>query len=362
MKILILGGTGAIGKELVEIMSQKNIDIYVTTRRELKSKDNIKYIKGNAHNIDLLKKITKENNFDAIIDFMVYDYKEFKNKVEFFLNNTKQYVFISSARVYSNKDKLINEETERLLNVCNDQKYLKTNEYALEKAREEDLLIHNIKKNWTIIRPYITYNNNRLQLGAYEKEQWLYGLLKGREIVIQKRLLNKKTTLTYGKDVSKYISYLVLNEKAYGEIFQIVGNNSNTTWQDIINIYRKELKKNNIDMKVKIIENEKFDKFFPSYYVLKHDRYNDRIFNSNKLEQIIGKEIIYTPFEEGISKCLSDFLNKINIEKIKTEPTYTALSDRFTKTHTKLKKFSSTKEKIKYILARYTWYYKLKNI
>ena len=360
MKILILGGTGAIGRELVDIMSKKNADIYVTTRKNLKSSSNIKYIRGNAHNIKLLEKIIKEYSFDSIIDFMVYDYKEFKNKIEFFLNNTKQYVFLSSARVYSDKDEFINEKTERLLDVCDDKQYLKTHEYALEKAREENLLLNNKKKNWTIIRPYITYNSNRLLLGSYGKEQWLYGLLKGREVVIQKKLLNKKTTLTYGKDVAKYISYLILNEKSYGEIFQIANNNSNTTWQDIIDIYKTELKKKNINMKVKIIEDEKFDKFWPSYYVLKYDRYNNRVFNSNKLEQVLNKEILYTPIEDGIKECLSNFFDNVDKNKIELESTYTALADRITKSHTKLKEFSLMKEKIKYILARYTHFYKLK--
>ncbi|MEO2263754.1 hypothetical protein [Dorea sp. YH-dor228] len=54
------------------------------------------------------------------------------------------------------------EESPRLLDVCRDADYLKTEEYALKKAKEEDFLKQK-GKNWTIVRPSITYNSERLR-------------------------------------------------------------------------------------------------------------------------------------------------------------------------------------------------------
>ena len=48
---------------------------------------------------------------------------------------------------------------------------------------EENLLFNSEKNNFTIIRPTITYNTQRLQLGVLEKENWLYRALHGRAIV-----------------------------------------------------------------------------------------------------------------------------------------------------------------------------------
>ena len=42
---------------------------------------------------------------------------------------------------------------------------------ALQKAREENLLLKSDSRNWTIIRPYITYYDERLQLGVFEKKR-----------------------------------------------------------------------------------------------------------------------------------------------------------------------------------------------
>ena len=86
---------------------------------------------------------------------------------------------------YANENGRITEKSKRLLDVCTDEEYLKTDEYALTKVRQENILLSSGKKNWTIIRPYITYNVERLQLGVYEKENWLYRALHGRSIVFQ---------------------------------------------------------------------------------------------------------------------------------------------------------------------------------
>ncbi len=61
----------------------------------------------------------------------------------------------------------------RLVDVCTDPEYLSIDEYGMAKGREENLLRETGRTNWTIIRPYITYNSNRIQLGVYEKENWL---------------------------------------------------------------------------------------------------------------------------------------------------------------------------------------------
>ena len=98
--------------------------------------------------------------------------------------------------VYADSKTLITEESPRLLDVCKDRSYLKTDEYALAKAREENILLESMQKNWTIIRPYITYNVERLQLGAIEKDIWLHRALHDRSIPLPKDVATHQTTMT----------------------------------------------------------------------------------------------------------------------------------------------------------------------
>lgn len=71
---------------------------------------------------------------------------------------------------------LINEETPRLLDMIKDEEYLNTDEYALSKARQENILHEAGCNNWTIIRPYITFSETRLHLG-YLKRRIGFGVL-----------------------------------------------------------------------------------------------------------------------------------------------------------------------------------------
>ena len=122
----------------------------------------------------------------------VFEMKE----VEFFEYYNKK------KKDYSNNELLIayrQEEKEilsRMPELPFSNIWIATDEYALAKARQENILLTTNKKNWTIIRPYKTYNNNRLQLGMYEKEEWLYRLMMGKTLVFPTELKKRKTTLT----------------------------------------------------------------------------------------------------------------------------------------------------------------------
>ena len=109
-RILLLGGTGAMGEHLTRILAEQGDDVYVTTRSCRLSERNITYVQGNAHEITFINDLLRES-WDAIVDFMVYNTDEFRVRVSQLLKATKQYIFISSARVYgptTSSDELMN--------------------------------------------------------------------------------------------------------------------------------------------------------------------------------------------------------------------------------------------------------------
>ena len=62
MKILVLGGTGAMGKPVVKILGARGHRVDVTTRKARNDEgDNIHYVVGNAHDMAFLENILKEN-------------------------------------------------------------------------------------------------------------------------------------------------------------------------------------------------------------------------------------------------------------------------------------------------------------
>lgn len=83
MKVLVFGGTGAMGTHLVEMLSKSGISTVVTTRKNRPPRNNIKYLQGDAHEISFLHTVLEEH-WDAIIDFMVYRKKNSKNGLSYY--------------------------------------------------------------------------------------------------------------------------------------------------------------------------------------------------------------------------------------------------------------------------------------
>ncbi|MGN1318108.1 MAG: NAD-dependent epimerase/dehydratase family protein [Lachnospirales bacterium] len=352
MKILIFGGTGAMGTPLVNLLRKSNNELYVTSRSNNKSEGNIHYIKGNAHNLEFVQRILLEK-YDAIVDFMVYSSDELKKRVTLYLTNTKQYIFLSSSRVYADSKCRISEESPRLLDVCKDEDYTSTDEYALAKAREEDILIGSGYNNWTIVRPYITYNSYRLQLGVYEKEQWLYRALNGRTIVFPKNIAEKTTTLTHGNDVAYAIAKLIGNTKAYGQVFHIA-TEQYATWMEILNIYLEVIEKNiGIRPKVKLIDNSNSLQKIWNAAQIKYDRLYDRKFDNSKINSVCGK-VDYIDLREGIESSLKEFIS--DPKWINLNFRFEAWADKISKERTPLKEIKGKKMKLKYM--KWRWFNK----
>ena len=358
MNILVLGGTGSMGVPLVKILS-KDHSVYVTSRSRRESSGNIKYLQGNAKETDFLAKVLTMLQWDAVIDFMIHSEASLRELAPLFLENTKQYVFISSSRVYAQTEEKITEDTPRLLEASDDKEYLQTNEYALAKAREEDILLKSGKKNFTIIRPTITYNTYRLQLGVLEKENWLYRALHGRSIVFSEDINDKLTTMTLGDDVAEGIASIVGEPRAFGEVFHVTSPIS-LPWSEVLSIYQSVLKKL-IGKEVPVVMTRKSTnlKFKWRIYQVIYCRYFNRTFDNSKIGQFSNVSAFTAP-REGLAECLEEFLDSPRFSDIPWE--LEAVNDKTSGEYTPLKEISGMGNKITYICYRYGMQFMLRPI
>lgn len=343
-KVLILGGTGAMGTYLTKILNRQ-YRLVVTSRKKYVNSNNLEYVVGNAHSMEFLISLLKGNHFKAIIDFMNYSTEEFRDRYKLLLSATDQLFYISSARVYADSKKRITEVSPRLLDIIEDDVFLSTDDYALAKARQEDLLKKSQFNNWTIIRPYMTYSPDRLDLGYFPKELWLYRAIKGKSVIFPTSVAQSITTLTFGDDVAKGIAALVGCKEAFGETFHITTDEC-CKWKDIISIYQKVLLDNGIDMTI-IYSNQEFHK---NEYIHKYDRVYDRRFNNDKIANYVNVSN-FTKVEDGISKCVRQFLASPRFRSIDWKKI--ALYDRTLHDKTPLSEIPSFKSKIAYYIIRY---------
>ena len=343
-RYLLIGGTGAIGYYLKEEVKENNAVVYVTSRRPRESSDGVHYLCGDAHNFDFLKRILLEVKPDVIIDFMVYSTIEFQARYELLLNSARQYIFLSSYRVFDN-NRPLKESSPRILDVCDDAEYLKTDEYALAKARQEDILRGAKYNNWTIVRPSITYSKNRFQFGCLEAGVVCFRALNNLPVVIPEEMLDKHTTMTWAKDVACMISKLALNPGAMGEDFNVVTSES-PTWRDILDIYHSA-----IGMKVNIVSMEDYLTICATHQT-KYDRMFDREMDNSKILRITGmRQSDLTPITIGLTR---------ELELFKKNPFYqygvdigaSAKMDRLCQTRTPLTGFPM-RQRLTYYRCRY---------
>lgn len=345
-RYLLLGGTGAMGDYLKDELLNAGDDVYITSRRPHQSVDNLHYLCGDAHDTDFLKSVVGEIKPDVIVDFMVYGTAEFRVRFEYLLSHTRQYIYVSSYRVFANTKPLI-EASPRILDACDDEEYLKTDEYALAKARQENLLRESPYENWTIVRPSITYSRNRFQFGCLEAGIVCFRALQGLPVVMPEEMLDKHATMTWAKDVARMIARLALNPGALREDFNVVTAESHT-WREILGIYHMVL-----GMEVETIPMTDYLTICARYQTL-YDRMFDRVMDNSKVLRVTGMtQTELTPIELGLAR---------ELEAFKRNPRYqygvdvgaSAKMDRMCHTHTSLNGLSA-RQKFIYFRCRYKW-------
>lgn len=349
MRILVLAGTGAMGEWLVDILASRGDSVTVTSRKKRDDKPGVEYVQMDAKDINVLSNLLKQG-WDAVVDFLIYSTEDFKARLDDLLSYTNQYVFISSSRVYAKSDGPITEESPRLLDDIGDEEYLKTDEYALAKARSENALRESGHSNWTIIRPYITYSVNRLQLGTMEKEAWLGRALRGNKILFSRDVAAKTTTMTFGRDVARGISSLLGKDAALGRAFHITTPESHK-WSEILDIYLDVIEEETGKRpEVAYVDSSlEWEKVFGGHYQLKCDRLYDRTFDSSAVAEVGGFSS-YTPVREGISECLRAYIKSGSRTRANTMD---ALRDRLSGDKTSLREFAGPKRKLAYLAIRY---------
>ena len=220
---------------------------------------------------------------------MIYNTQEFQNHYKALLSATNHYLFLSSSRVYAESNLPIQEDSPRLIDQSSDEKFLHTDEYSLTKARQENLLQSSEKQNWTIIRPYITYSEERLQLGSLEKEIWLYRALHGRSILFTEEIGSKLTTLSYGRDVALGIKSIIGQTKVFGKAIHIVQPKA-ITWQEALQLYIQLLSNHLGETPVvKFVDLKTFLTLQHSPYQVLYDRKYDRIFWTKSIPKVQEK-------------------------------------------------------------------------
>jgi len=313
-KVLLLGGTGAIGRYVQHECLALGYQVSVTTRSDrIDTRPGITYIKGNALDDTFLFELLRSGSYDAIVDFMVYRTADFLNRVTEFLNNSSHYIYLSSYRVFADTgNEPITETSPRLLDVADDSNFLQTDEYALAKARQENILRSQDRKNWTIVRPSITYAENRLQFGCLEANTFLPRVHKGLPVAIPKEMMDRHTTMTWAADTAKMIVSLLFNDAAIGADFNVLTNETRT-WREIADLYYDL-----IGLRVCEVDLAEYMSLGLNRYQVLYDRLFNRICDNTKIRNTIKiDQSDMMLLEDGLREsCLGSLISNSALSRL----------------------------------------------
>lgn len=315
IKILILGGTKFIGKNLIKKLDKKDFIVDVVSRKKIKFK-NKNINKFYNINLDKIEKIDSQIRYDYIIDFISKN-KQQINKI-FNKINFNSYIFISSAWLAKLNDKInLNKKIDINLVFKKDINRV-TKKYLLNKYELENhiLIKSKLKKNckFYILRlPIILGNEDYTdRLNFYfsrsktikkqiiiEDKKIFLNLLWVEDICLSLKKMMKKNLWPK----SLFLEALNLNKINFRDFLIIVNKRLNLKDVKLLSfkehLLRKKLKSlfvydpfiNEKNLKItkhnifKILSDrpKKFDFFIKK---IKVKRNKNRIFNINKSKEI----------------------------------------------------------------------------
>lgn len=302
-KVLVLGATGAMGIYLVPELVKRGFRVDAVALDAVSPfEKNVRYMQGDALDAAFADSLTA-GGYDAVVDFLIYeDIARFYRRQKTFLRRTGQYIYLSSYRVYANEDAVITESSPRLLDVSKDAAYLAKNEYGLYKAKGENILWTAKEKNWTIVRPAITYSKFRFQLVTLEANAFLPRAKAGKKVYLPDAAMGVQATMSWAGDVAAMIAGLVCNPAARAQAFT-VATAEHHTWREVAEIYKRL-----IGLDYEVIPAEDYLDIVGrgGREQLYYDRCFDRVIDNSKILAAAGMEQRgLTTLEEGLKRELA---------------------------------------------------------
>ena len=312
-KVLLIGGTGAMGTYLTPELLRKGYRVDVISVDHVSS-DNpmLRYFTGDAMDDQYLKEILK-NQYDGIVDFMIYKTERFKERHPLLLQNTDHYIYLSSYRVYCGQTP-ITESTPRMLDVSDNPIYLATDDYSLLKARGENILKASPYKNWTAVRPSCVYSKRRFQLCTLEANVIIPRARQHKPVILPQEARSVQATMTWSGDIARMFSGLLFNPQAMCESYTF-STSEHHTWETVASYYHDIIGLDTI-----WVPRESYLKLVVgsdrpntgAHWQLDYDRLFNRVIDNRKILEHAGlHQEDFMPLKEGLQRELSNLPEKV---------------------------------------------------
>lgn len=282
-KALLIAGGGTLGGYTSEELLKRGweVDVILLEKR-VSLQPALRYFTARVDD-GLLRELFAENRYDTVIDFIHYsDPAAYRARAELLLANTDQLIFLSSYRVYADEETPVRETSPLLLDVVKDPDFLENETYAVPKTKNERYLRSAGKRNFTIVRPLISFSHYRLDLICTGAPLLLLRRKEGKPVLLPEEARTKHAGVGWAGNIGKMFASLAGNEKALGETFTL-GHDENLTWEEVAGIYRDVMGLETVWVETPVYAKTLSDRFY-----LRYDRLYDRLIDNSKLRGATG--------------------------------------------------------------------------
>lgn len=306
--VLLIAGGGTLGTYVGEELLRLGCSVDVICLEDkVSDNDKLRFYKEYATQ-ETLTALFAQKRYDGIVNFMHYpDIEKYKPVHKLLSENTDHLIFLSSYRVYADKQHPITENAPRLLDVTTDKEFLERETYALPKARGEDFLRNESETdNWTAVRPVISFSERRFDVVTRSGREVVDKARTGETVYLPVEAKHLTAALDWAGNSGKLIANLLFKQEAFGE-FYTISTAQGLVWEEVAALYTKIL-----GTKFEWVDADTYMQHYGiegnAKWTLIYDRFFDRKIDNSKVLKATGlKAEDFLSVEDGI---------KIELKKI----------------------------------------------
>lgn len=296
-KVLLIAGGGTLGRYTAKELLNKGCAVDVICLEDYTSNNpKLCYYKAKA-DLNYLTEFLKDKYYDGIVNFIHYYVPEMYKPVHKLLTSkTDQLIFLSSYRVYAESKQPLTEEAPFLADVVEDEEFLKSEDYAVPKAIcEKYLREESDTKNWTVVRPIISFSDKRFDLVTVSGHEIIDAARSGKTVILPEAAKNLTAGLDWAGNSGKLIANLLFKKECLGEAYT-VSSGQNLTWGEVADIYTRLT-----GVKFRWTDTEEYVSTGHGGNGLFYDRLYDRAVDNTKILKATGlNKDDFTSIEDGI--------------------------------------------------------------
>lgn len=221
MKLLVIGGSYFLGRVFV-MLAFKEHEITVVNRGNIPLAGMpVKELRADRHDASFFRTLTED--FDAIVDFCAYAPLDVSVVLENLGGTVKQYLLVSTVDVYAHGNEAPDYQRREDYPTETVRYAGEIGDYIAGKAAAEQELFKLCEKKGiypVILRPSVIYG----PMNYAPREQVFMECIRKNHTLPKLVDANGCFQMVYVKDAAEAIMACLGNEKAYGECFNIAGD------------------------------------------------------------------------------------------------------------------------------------------